>query len=226
MIKAVVTDIEGTTSSLSFVKDILFPYARINLPDFVRQHGHEPEVKTQLDAVRAEFGHAASDEAVIIRLLQWISEDKKATPLKALQGLLWKQGYADGDFHGHIYADAYAQLKSWQAQGIKLYVYSSGSVFAQTLLYAHTKYGDLTSLFSDYFDTRIGAKVEMGSYQAIVKALGLPAADIIFLSDTEAELDAAQQAGMQTCWLVREGSLATKANHRQVTDFKQIEFAQ
>ena len=222
MIKAIVTDIEGTTSSLSFVKDILFPYASINLPDFVREHAREPEVKAQLDAVRTEIGKAASDEAVIDQLLQWIREDKKATPLKALQGLLWAQGYADGDFHGHIYDDAYEQLKAWHAAGINLYVYSSGSVLAQKLLYAHTKYGDLTPLFSGYFDTNIGAKTETASYQAIAKALALPADEILFLSDIEAELDAARQAGMQTCWLVRDGDVMTASAHPQVNSFADI----
>jgi enolase-phosphatase E1 len=224
MIKAIVTDIEGTTSSLSFVKDILFPYASINLPDYVRAHANEPQVKAQLDAVRAEIGVSADDEAVITQLLQWIAEDKKATPLKALQGQIWEQGYADGDFHGHIYKDAYEQLKAWHAQGIKLYVYSSGSVFAQKLLYAHTRHGDLTPLFSGYFDTNIGAKTEIASYQAIANELGNKADEILFLSDIEAELDAARQAGMQTYWLVREGDINSGASHVQVKDFSAITF--
>lgn len=224
MIKAIVTDIEGTTSSLSFVKDILFPYACLNLPDYVRAHASEPKIKEQLNAVRKEIGEAADDEAVIAQLLQWIAEDKKATPLKALQGLIWEQGYADGDFHGHIYKDAYAQLKAWHAQGIKLYVYSSGSVYAQKLLYGHTRYGDLTPLFNGYFDTHIGAKTEIAAYQTIVNELDLPANEILFLSDIEAELDAARQAGMQTYWLVRDGEINTAASHAQVKDFSQISF--
>ena len=222
MIKAIVTDIEGTTSSLSFVKDILFPYASINLPDYVREHTHKPEVKVQLDAVREEIGQEADDEMVIAQLLQWIAEDKKATPLKALQGLIWEQGYVDGDFHGHIYKDAYEQLKAWHAQGIKLYVYSSGSVYAQKLLYGHTTYGNLTSLFSGYFDTNIGTKTETASYQAIVKELDLKADEILFLSDIETELDAAKQVGMQTCWLVREADIDLNASHTQVKDFSGI----
>jgi len=223
MIKAIVMDIEGTTSSLSFVKDILFPYASINLPDFVRAHAHAPRVKAQLDAVRAEIGQAEGDEAVIAQLLQWIAEDKKAAPLKALQEFIWEQGYVDGDFHGHIYADAYEQLKIWHEQAIKLFIYSSGSVFAQKLLYAHTKYGDLTPLFSGYFDTNIGAKTEAASYQAMVKALGLKADEVLFLSDIEAELDAARDSGMQTRWLVREVELDTDAAHLQVAQFTQIQ---
>lgn len=222
MIKAIVTDIEGTTSSLSFVKDILFPYARANLPDYVRSHADEPQVKAQLDAVRKEIGAHADIESIIVQLLQWIAEDKKATPLKALQGMVWQKGYADGDFHGHIYADAYEQLKAWHALGIKLYIYSSGSVFAQKLLYAHTRYGDLTPLFSGYFDTNIGAKTEAISYQKIVDDLGLSADQILFLSDIEAELDAAQQVGMQTYWLVRDGVTNLAAKHTQVKSFAEI----
>lgn len=222
MIRAIVTDIEGTTSSLSFVKDTLFPYARIHLSDYVRQHAQESQVKQQLDAVRQEIGTSVDDEAVIAQLLQWIDADKKATPLKALQGLIWEQGYADGDFHGHIYQDAYEQLSAWHAQGIKLYVYSSGSVYAQKLLYGHTKYGDLTSLFSGYFDTNIGAKTEKGSYQAIVETLNLPAGEILFLSDIEAELDAASAVGMQTTWLVRDGEVKAASTHPQVNSFSDI----
>ncbi|MFO7602650.1 MAG: acireductone synthase [Gammaproteobacteria bacterium] len=222
MIQAIVTDIEGTTTSLSFVKDILFPYARINLPAYVREHAHEPQVRAQLDAVRAALGTPADDEAVITTLLQWIAEDKKATPLKALQGLVWEKGYADGDFHGHIYADAYEQLRAWHAQGLRLYVYSSGSVYAQKLLYGHTRYGDLTPLFSGYFDTRIGAKTDSAAYHAIVREIGLPAEALLFLSDIEAELDAARAAGMQTCCLVREGIIDSHGRHHQVQSFTDI----
>lgn len=120
-------------------------------------------------------------------------------------------------------ADAYEQLKVWHEQVIKLFIYSSGSLFAQKLLYAHTKYGDLTPLFSGYFDTNIGAKTEAASYQAIVKALGLEADEVLFLSDSEAELDAARDSGMQTRWLVREVELETDAAHLQVAQFTQIQ---
>lgn len=223
MIKAIVTDIEGTTSSISFVHDVLFPYARTRLRDFVRKHASEDGVAQQLDAVR-EMCHAKLDvDGVIQTLLGWIELDKKATPLKALQGLIWEEGYREGDFLGDIYADAYENLRKWHAQGIALYVYSSGSEHAQKLLFGHTRYGDLTPLFSGYFDTRIGAKGEATSYAHIVQALHLPAEQILFLSDIQAELDAARVAGLKTCWLVRDYEPENASPHPQAHDFNAID---
>lgn len=222
MIRAIVTDIEGTTSSIRFVHEVLFPYAREHIGDFVRCHAEDTQVAPYLNDVCQEAGEDLDLEGVIAQLVAWIDTDKKITPLKALQGLIWEKGYQDGDFHGHIYADAYENLKKWHAQGIALYVYSSGSVYAQKLLFGHTEYGDLIPLFSGYFDTRIGAKTDPTSYQAIVRELKLPADEILFLSDVQAELDAAASAGMQTCWLVREGDIELNAPHTQVADFDAI----
>ena len=222
-IKAIVTDIEGTTSSLSFVKDVLFPYARANIDAFVRQHAEEPAIAALIEDVRQETGKALSLDSVIQQLQQWIDADKKITPLKALQGLLWETGYQQGDFKGHIYPDAKQQLEQWHQQGIKLYVYSSGSVHAQKLLFGYTEYGDLNYLFSGYFDTKIGAKVERDSYQHIAEAIQLPANQILFLSDVKPELNAAKAAGMQTTWLIRDGELDAQALHHQVKDFNSIE---
>ncbi len=223
MIKAIVTDIEGTTSSLSFVKDVLFPYARANIAAYVERHADEPTVKALLDAVSQEVGLTLSTAQVISQLLSWIDEDKKITPLKALQGLIWATGYQQGDFTGHVYADAAAQLKAWHAQGLVLAVYSSGSVYAQKLLFAHSDFGDLTALFTDYFDTNIGGKREVQSYEKIAAQLALPASQIMFLSDIEDELAAAKSAGFNTVWLVRDGIIDTTAAHQQVASFAYIE---
>jgi enolase-phosphatase E1 len=223
MIRAIVTDIEGTTSSISFVHEVLFPYAREHLAEFVRVHQHEPAVAGQLREVGHEVGAELDTEAAIAQLLAWIAEDKKITPLKALQGLIWESGYKNGDFTGHVYADAVRGLRHWHQAGIKLYVYSSGSVHAQQLLFGYSNKGDLTPLFSGYFDTRIGNKREVTSYRAIVEELGVDATGILFLSDIKEELDAAQSAGMQTCWLVRDGAtLDLSAAHPQVTNFDAI----
>jgi len=225
MIKAIVTDIEGTTSSISFVHDVLFPYAQARMREFVRKHAEDADVAQQLDAVR-EVCHAQLDvDGVIQKLLSWIEQDKKVTPLKALQGLIWEEGYREGDFLGDIYDDAYENLRAWHDQGIALYVYSSGSEHAQKLLFGHTKFGDLTPLFSGYFDTRIGAKGETASYEHIVQALQLPAEHILFLSDIEAELDAARAAGLKTCWLVRDMDPRKNSPHPQVHDFNAIDIA-
>lgn len=221
MIKAILTDIEGTTSSLSFVKDVLFPYARTHMAAFVRAHANDAEVRRLLDEVRRMLG-GADDEAIIGQLIRWIDEDKKVTPLKALQGMIWATGYRQGDFRGHVYEDAVRKLKEWRAQGIKLYVFSSGSVRAQKLLFAYSDYGDLTPLFSGYFDTIVGAKREPDSYRTIAAGIGQPPGDILFLSDIKEELDAARTAGMETAWLVREGGLPPSPAHPQARNFDGI----
>jgi enolase-phosphatase E1 len=222
MVRAILTDIEGTTSSLSFVKDVLFPYSREHLPAFVREHGDEPEVARLLAHARSLAGRDMDSAELAEELRAWIDEDRKATPLKALQGLIWEEGYRRGAFSGHVYPDAARRLRAWKDQGIALYVYSSGSVHAQRLLFAHTNEGDLTSLFSGYFDTTVGQKHEPASYRAIAAAIGLLPIEILFLSDIHEELDAARAAGMQTVCLVREGELDPDAEHPQVRDFKNI----
>ncbi|MCB1802862.1 MAG: acireductone synthase [Gammaproteobacteria bacterium] len=211
-IRAILTDIEGTTSSISFVKDVLFPYAREHMAAFINAHADEPDVRAALDDVAREVGQVLDDEAAVAQLLRWIDEDRKITPLKALQGMIWEAGYRNGDFHGHMYPDAVDGLRRWHDAGVKLYVYSSGSVYAQKLLFGHTPFGDLTPLFSDYFDTRIGAKVDSASYRAISEQIGLPASQILFLSDITAELDAAQAAGLRTTQLLREPGMAGSAH--------------
>jgi enolase-phosphatase E1 len=219
MIKAIVTDIEGTTSSLSFVKEVLFPYARANMADYVRRHAKEPRVKTLLEDTCKEVGAELDTGQLIAQLIQWLDEDKKVTPLKSLQGLIWEEGYQKGDFKGHVYRDAAAYLKAWKAKGLDLYIYSSGSVHAQKLLFAHTEYGDLTPLFSGYFDTHIGGKKDHESYCKIAKQIGIPADQLLFLSDIKEELDAAKAAGFQTLWLTRDHAPDPQAEHRQVSSF-------
>ena len=210
MIKAIVTDIEGTTSSLSFVKDVLFPYAQKNLPDYVRANPNAPEVK------------AVGDNA-IEKLQQWMHEDKKETSLKALQGLVWAQGYKSGELVADIYPDALAKLKQWKTEGFTLYIYSSGSVPAQKLLFGHTPAGDVNHLFSGYFDTAIGGKLEATSYKKIQSEIGVVPQEILFLSDNTKELDAAKAAGWKTVWLNRYGS-TEKPPHTEVRSFAEIAY--
>ncbi|HCP55527.1 MULTISPECIES: acireductone synthase [Pseudomonas] len=220
-VKAILTDIEGTTSAVSFVFDVLFPYAVEHLPAFVLEHADEPQVAQLLDAVREDSAEPEADTIRVIEiLLQWIADDRKATPLKALQGMIWQQGYANGQLKGHVYPDAVEALKRWKQQGYALYVYSSGSIQAQKLIFGCSAAGDLSPLFSGYFDTTSGPKREVGSYQRIAEAIGLPADAIVFLSDVVEELDAAQQAGMQTIGLVREGG--ELAGHECVASFAMI----
>ncbi|WP_018954431.1 acireductone synthase [Thioalkalivibrio sulfidiphilus] len=222
MTKIILTDIEGTTSSLSFVKDVLFPYAREHLPEFVRGHRDDPEVKRLLADARAYAGGELDEEALIERMIGWIDNDQKITPLKALQGLIWEDGYTRGDFQGHVYEDAVEHLRQWHQQGLRLAVYSSGSVHAQKLLFGHTAYGDLNPLFEAYFDTRIGGKRDTASYKAIAKELGVEPREVLFLSDLRAELDAAAEAGMKTTALDRAGSGEDFGPHPVATDFSGI----
>ena len=222
MIKAIVTDIEGTTTSISFVKDVLFPYARAQMAGFIHQHQDEAEIKALLQEVRDTVAAHLTVEQVIRQLIAWIDEDKKITVLKALQGLIWQEGYYMGAFAGHLYPDVIDNLRAWKASGIDLYVYSSGSVQAQKLLFGHTEHGDITPLFSGYFDTRIGAKQDAAVYGKIAQHIACSPSDILFLSDIKGELDAARSAGFQTLWLIREGLLDVQAEHWQVGDFGQI----
>lgn len=222
-VRAVVTDIEGTTTDINFVHKVLFPYAQAKLPDFLRANADSPEVAEQISAVRREMGDAdATLEAVIAQLLHWIETDQKVTPLKALQGMVWADGYQRGDFKGHLYSDVAPALRQWQQAGKALYVYSSGSVQAQKLLFGYSDEGDLTPLFSGYFDTHIGHKREATAYQRIIAELNLSPEAVLFLSDVVEELDAAKQAGMQTLQLVREGTQAGNT-HACVSRFDEIE---
>jgi enolase-phosphatase E1 len=228
-IRAILTDIEGTTSSISFVRDVLFPYAAEHLPMFVRAQAQNPVVREQLLLAAHEAGVPENDYAAIIDALQlWIAQDRKVTPLKNLQGMLWEHGYRNGDYRAHVYPDAFEQLTHWHGQGIPLYVYSSGSVQAQKLFFRYSECGDMTSLFCGYFDTTTGPKQEAGAYRKIVEAVGLPAADVLFLSDIAGELDAAQAAGLQTVWLVRpadtsaDEKMMAVTRHALATDFGMI----
>lgn len=222
MIKAIVTDIEGTTSSIDFVHQTLFPYAKQHLRAFIRSHAGDDAVQQILADVEEVVGRDLSLDDAADVLEQWIAEDRKLTPLKALQGMIWNVGYANGELQGHVYADTPAALRQWHAAGKALYVYSSGSVEAQQLIFGHTAYGDLRPLFSGYFDTRVGAKREAESYRRIVATIGVPAAEVLFLSDIGAELDAARDAGLQTVQLLRDAQAEPAKTHDQVTSLLQI----
>ncbi|MHC8406669.1 acireductone synthase [Pseudomonas sp. TMB3-21] len=221
-IKAILTDIEGTTSAVSFVFDVLFPYAASHLPAFVREHADRGDVAEQLDAVRRDSSELDADvERVLEILLGWIAEDRKATALKALQGMVWEQGYQAGELKGHVYPDAVDALKRWHQEGYAIYVYSSGSIQAQKLIFGCSEAGDLSPLFSGYFDTTSGPKREAQSYVRITEAIGLDASQILFLSDIVEELEAARLAGMATCGLAREGG--ELAGHVTVESFARID---
>jgi enolase-phosphatase E1 len=210
----VITDIEGTTTPIAFVRDVLFPYARARLPAFVAAHPDDPDV--------LEAASLAPGRPVLEALLGWMEADAKVAPLKSLQGRLWHDGYVAGELTGLLYPDVAPALRLWHASGVRLAVYSSGSVAAQRLLFGHTAEGDLTGLFSAFFDTRIGGKREVGSYAAIAASLAAPPGACLFLSDVAAELDAAQSAGLQVCQLVRAEDGTVPSSHPRVADFASL----
>ncbi|MCP8688638.1 acireductone synthase [Marinobacterium sedimentorum] len=221
-IKAILTDIEGTTTDIAFVHRVLFPYAYERLADYLRAHADESAVQAILEQARSELKSPDADlERLIGAFRHWIEQDLKVTPLKALQGLIWVQGYQQGDFRGHLYEDAHRLLQQWHAQGIELYVFSSGSIKAQQLIFGYSDYGDLTPLFSGYFDTTTGPKREAQSYSAIVASIGCSADEILFLSDIEQELDAARTAGMHTR-LVARAEPPAAPGHEWVSRFDDI----
>ena len=227
MARAVVTDIEGTTSSLAFVHQVLFPYAWERLEDFLRRRGGEEAVRRILEEARRlageEAGRVVPEGELPAVLRRWMDEDRKLTPLKALQGLIWEEGYRRGELRGDLYEDAARALRRWKGQGLRLYVYSSGSEQAQRLLFAHTPHGDQTGLFDGFFDTRVGPKREAASYREIARRTGLSPGEILFLSDVEAELDAAREAGLGTVRLHREGGPLPASRHPVVRDFDAID---
>nr|WP_298412355.1 acireductone synthase [uncultured Halomonas sp.] len=222
MIHAIVLDIEGTTGSIRFVHEVLFPYAQARLADFIRRHADDPVVREQLRAVRELANEPDAQQSRLIEILEeWMKADRKATPLKELQGMIWEEGYRRGDFTGHVYPDAVACMEFWHRMGIALYIYSSGSIKAQKLLFAHSDVGDLTPLLTGYFDTTTGPKKESESYRRIAAHLALSGRDILFLSDTLAELDAAAAANFHTVQLVREKDMAT-GDHPVATGFDAV----
>ena len=222
MIRAIVTDIEGTTSDIQFVHNVLFPYARQHLAAFVRDNQADEKVIAALNAVREESAAPqASLDEVIATLIGYIDEDRKSPGLKALQGMIWRAGYVEGQFTGHLYPDVLPAFERWQQQGIALYVYSSGSVPAQKLLFGYSDEGDLTSLFSGYFDTAVGAKRETQSYHNIAEQIGVAPSSLLFLSDIYQVVDAAAQSGWHTLQLIR-GEADNASRHHQVNDFSQI----
>ncbi|MET0285105.1 MAG: acireductone synthase [Polyangiales bacterium] len=220
MIRAIVTDIEGTTSALSVLKDVLAPYARAHLGPYVR-HVQSLDVEQALAATRQLARVELDREGLIAILERWIDEDRKAPPLKLLQGLVWERGFREGSLRAHVYPDVAPALRAWSAAGYALYVYSSGSVLAQKSLFAHTTDGDLSGFFRGWFDTQVGAKQESTSYVNIAHAIGLPPTQILFLSDVTAELNAARQAGLHAIGLSRAGNAPIEGP--QVASFAELD---
>ncbi|MCS6998264.1 MAG: acireductone synthase [Aquificaceae bacterium] len=222
MIKAILTDIEGTTSSIDYVKEVMFPYSKEKLETFLQSHWQKEWVRSIIGELEKRLGKPVSLELAIETFKDWIERDLKEPALKELQGHIWEEGFISGELKGHIYEDAYLKLKEWKEKGYRLYVYSSGSVKAQRLFFGHTEYGDLNWLFDGFFDTSVGSKRERSSYEKIANLVGLAPEEFLFLSDREEELRAAELAGMNTALVVREGT-PQRGEHRTIRSFYELE---
>lgn len=222
----ILTDIEGTTTSISFVHDVLFPYSQKRIKDFVLTNLDSKDVQDALSQTREtakteDKKENISNVEACDYLLKWIKEDRKHPALKALQGHIWQEGYEKGEVVAHVYSDVPKTLKKWKEQGHLVGVYSSGSVKAQHLLFKYSEAGDLLPIFSHHFDTKVGHKREVASYQEISKQLGISPSSILFLSDIKEELDAARSAGMRTTQLVRQNDVIV-GDHPTAKSFEEI----
>ena len=208
-LKAVVCDIEGTTSSISFVHKVLFPLALEKMDEFLRAHTADKEVSEQLEALWQRMENASGSAvekqaALALQLKEYIRTDVKDTTLKWIQGKIWKQAFEAGSVKGHVYPEVPEYFRRWKQSGLTLFIYSSGSVEAQQQMFSYSEAGDLTVFLSGYFDTTTGMKREAASYAKIAAATGFAAAEMLFLSDIVEELTAAAAVGMHTCLLLRE----------------------
>lgn len=227
-IEAIVTDIEGTTTPIHFVHETLFPFARSRLKQACARASADSRLREALASLREEFARErggdergfgdGSDFAAAL-----MDQDRKSTGLKALQGLIWEAGYRSGELRAVLFADVPPALERWRARGLRLRVFSSGSVLAQRLLFAHTEVGDLTSRFEGFHDTTTGAKGQAASYEAIATSAGLRPAAMLYLSDVVTELDAASEAGLHVKLLKRPGNAPQPdSRHPIVADFDAI----
>ena len=222
--KLILLDIEGTVSPLAFVHDVMFPYARKHAAAWLGVHwGHEVIAELARDAGVESFRNALEAEAAVHRFMD---ADAKVTGLKQLQGLIWEQGFRCGDLRSTLFEDVVPALDQWRENGREIRIYSSGSIHAQKLFFAHTHCGDLTSRFSGFYDTTTGSKREAPSYAAIAAVCGLPAHEILFVSDLVDELNAAQSAGMMTALADRPGNKpAPPSGHPAIQSFAEITLA-
>lgn len=240
-IRLVLLDIEGTATPIDFVFKTLFPFAAEHVEEFLRERlsdpACDPEIKTLVAELRATWSGAASAGAPVwiestlkekiasaAAYVRWlIARDSKITPLKTLQGKIWERGFRSGALKGEVYPDVAPACARWRNEGKRIAIFSSGSVLAQKLLFRNSTAGDLSSYLELYFDTTMGPKREAASYKKIATLLGLPATEVLFVSDVEAELDAARSAGMRTAHAERPGiQRLAKEGHAAIHSFDEI----
>jgi len=235
-VAVVLLDIEGTTTPIAFVYDVLFPYARERLYPYLRAHFVEDRVRDLLTTLRVEWQDdarakqepppwALADIPAAARYLQWLMDrDRKSPSLKRLQGEIWAEGFRDGTLRGQVFADVAPAIRRWRASGLDVAIYSSGSVLAQKLLFGTTADGDLTGLLSGFFDTGVGPKIASDSYRRIASSIGCEPSRVLFVSDVPAELDAARAAGCQVLLAVRPGNkpIDARPSSAAITSFDEL----
>ena len=230
-IRSILLDIEGTTSSISFVYDVMFPYVREHLTDFLAKRWADEDVQKCVGLLRADIGAdedwPADQAAVTKAVIGLMDDDVKATGLKQLQGLIWHDGFKSGAMVAHLFDDVADAIRRWEAAGIDVRIYSSGSIAAQKLFFEHTVAGNLLPLLKGHYDTTTGGKKEPASYEIIAGEIGADPDSILFISDVGEELDAAAKAGMQTLLSIRPGNKPVEDNDRftSITDFSAVELS-
>lgn len=228
--RGILLDVEGTTSSIAFVYDVLFAYAKEHIAGFLEQHATEPTVREAAEALTAETNCLAEPDtpeartAIVLAAIDLMNRDVKSTPLKALQGMIWRAGFESGQLTAHVFDDVPPALEQWTDSGLDVRIYSSGSIEAQKLFFGHTAYGDLTPHLRGHYDTTTGPKREQASYSAIAADMQLQPRQILFISDVGAELDAARAAGMATAAAIRPGNrpLESLYDHEAIETFAEI----
>ena len=227
-IRGILLDIEGTTTPISFVHDVLFSYARTHVRDYLEKHFDEADVRADISLLDADYqgqNFRANDlNVVAAHVNELIDLDSKSTGLKSLQGKIWHEGYSDGSLRAQVFPDVAPALARWRVAGLSVSIFSSGSVLAQQLLFAHTEAGDLTPFISNYFDTGVGKKGEAESYRRIAEAIGVQPAEILFISDVVSELAAARETGMKTVLSLRPGNQPqiSAADYQQIHNFDEL----
>ncbi len=228
-VRGILLDIEGTTTPIAFVHDVLFAYARDHVREFLLANAGTEEVRADIALLGDEHADDANNERnpppLVADYVEWlIAVDRKSTGLKSLQGKIWRQGYQDGSLKSQVFADVAPAFERWHQRGLSINIFSSGSVLAQKLLFAHTEAGDLTRFIDGYFDTNVGKKGEAESYRRIAEKIKLPAGEIVFVSDVIDELNAAYEAGMKTILSVRPGNAPqdNTSQYPQIVSFDQM----
>jgi len=210
-VRCILLDIEGTTTPIAFVHDVLFSYARGHVREFLNANAEKEEVRADIALLSDEhvddLGKGGNPPPLVADYVEWlIALDRKSTGLKSLQGKIWRKGYEEGSLKSQVFADVAPAFERWHARGLSINIFSSGSVLAQKLLFAHTEAGDLTQFIDGYFDTNVGKKSEAESYRRISEQMKLPPQNILFISDVIAELNAAHDAGMKAWLSIRPGN--------------------